>query len=589
MVLAGVDLRPSPRLVLCLLILALSAPLAAAEGDLPSPPAAVVDPPLSILDSALFPLPPELEPNVHFWTQVFVRYNSHQVVLHDEEYPGVVYAVLDFSRLESEDRPDAERRQRREKALRQAEQKYRMVLQSLANGEEPHDAAAGRRVEAMFADIAGGSAKYSAAIDRFRTQRGLSDVFQEAIGRSGRYLPAMEQVFSRRGLPLSLSRLAFVESMFQEGARSKVGAGGVWQIMPATGRRYLRVGHEVDERFDPLLAAEAAARILEENHASLGTWPLAVTAYNYGANGLRRAVERLGTRDAAVIFAQHKTRTFGFASRNFYAEFLAAATVYELRQHYFPGVHPAPAIRFEEFVPDRFVSASELAKQASIDLDDLRDLNPALAAEVWRDDLLVPRGYRLRVPHGHGETFSNAYAALPDSSKPTQQAGYRYRVRQGDTLSAIAGRYGTSVSAIQRANGLSRPNSIRIGQVLLIPGSRPYRASASRASTSASTSSSGAASVHVVRKGETLGAIASRYGASVAAITAANGLSKTGLIVPGQRLKIPSGDAPKRHVVQPGETLTEIARIYGTTVAAIQQANRIRSHIIHPLQTLIIP
>ncbi|MCB1054345.1 MAG: LysM peptidoglycan-binding domain-containing protein [Acidobacteria bacterium] len=586
MVLAGVDLRPLRRLLPCLILAA----LATAKPGLADSPATIgpaAEPPLTILDPKVFPLPSELEPNVRFWTQIFVRYNSHQVVLHDEDYPAVVYAVLDFTRLETENRPDADRRRQREQALRRTEQKYRTVLQNLADGDEPADVAAGNRVRALFAGIPGGPEKYTAAIDRFRTQRGLSDVFEEAIGRSGRYLPAMEETFRARGLPTALSRLAFVESMFQEGARSKVGAGGMWQIMPATGRRYLNVAHEVDERFDPLLAADAAARILEENHAVLGTWPLAVTAYNYGVNGLRRAVERLGTRDTAVIFARHKTRTFGFASRNFYTEFVAAATVYELRQQYFPGVHPAPAIEFDEFVPDRFVSAAELAQGASIELDELKALNPALADEVWSDDLLVPKGYRLRVPDGHGGTFANAYAALPESSKPTRQAGYRYRVRRGDTLSAIAGRYGTSVSAIQRANGLRQPNSIRIGQELLIPGSRPYR-SGGRSSASSSSSGS-AAAVHVVRQGETLGAIAARYGASVKAIIAANGLPGSGLIVPGQRLQIPAGDRPTRHVVQAGETLAEIAHIYGTTVAAIQQANRIRNHIIHPLQTLIIP
>ncbi|MDY7093849.1 MAG: LysM peptidoglycan-binding domain-containing protein [Acidobacteriota bacterium] len=557
----------------------------AAAQDTGSGDAQAEEQPLSTLDPKLFPLPGELEPNVRFWTDVFTRYNSHQLVLHDEEYLEVVYAVLDFTQLETSQRPDAERRRMRQKAIRDAEQKYRLILQRLARGEEPHDPGTERRVEALFDHIPGGRSKFVAAAQRFRTQRGLSDVFEQAIGRSGRYLPAMEEAFARRGLPKALTRMAFVESMFQEGARSKVGAGGMWQIMPATGRSYLSIGHEVDERFDPLMAAEAAAQILQENYQSLKTWPLAVTAYNYGANGLRRAVRKFGTRDPAVIFAQHRTRTFGFASRNFYAEFLAAATVYELRQHYFPGVHPAPRLRFDEFRPDSYVSAVELADRSGIDLDDLKKLNPALSSEVWREDLLIPKDYRLRLPVGTGGKVSGVYAALPASSKSSRQAGYRYRVRRGDTLSAIAARYGTNVRALQRANGLRSAHSIRIGQVLLIPGSRPYRSSAARAAQASVSEPT----VHVVQRGETLSAIAERYGTSTSAITANNGLRSSHRIYPGQRLQIPAGSGPRRHVVQPGETLGEIARIYGTSVSALKRANHIRSHIIHPLQTLIIP
>lgn len=493
-------------------------------------PAAEIQPP----DPAVFPVPSSLEPAVDFWLDVFHRHTSNHVVLHDERYLDVVYAVLDFSRLERSPLSDMEKYRRRRDTVRKAERKYRDILQALGAGQEaspPHDA---RRVEALLSHLPGDRAVYREAASRLRTQTGMADQFERAIEASGRYLPAMEELFRRRGLPVELTRLPFVESMFQVNARSKVAAGGMWQIMPTTGRGLLSMGVEVDERYDPLLAAEAAASLLEEKHRALGTWPLAITAYNYGTNGMRKAVSTLGTRDLGVIVEQHRSRIFGFASRNFYAEFIAAATLYDNREHYFPGIQPLPPLGFEEFAPDRYVPVRELAAAASVELDALAELNPAVAGEVWQGHLWLPQGYRLRVPAGKASAFQAAYAALPAERKLPHQVGSRHVVRPGETLSSIARRYGSSVRAIQQANRLSS-HLIRIGQTLHIPA---HRGTTGRAA-GAATASPG---IHVVRSGDTLIGIARRYGASVAAIKAANGLSSD-RIYPGQRLSIPASSA----------------------------------------------
>ncbi len=486
------------------------------------------------LDAQRFPVPETLRPNVDFWTAVYSARDSHNVLVHDERYLNVVYAIVDFSRIDSSGLSEAQKQRQRRLELRKVRDKYRALLRDLAAGRTLSDDTSAdhrhhrERIARLFARVPGGREKYLAAIDRIRTQTCLQDRFAEGIERSGRYLPTMEEIFRRRGLPVELTRLPFVESLFQTRARSSANAVGIWQFVHSTGRQYLTIGAEFDERYDPLRATEAAAELLADNYQALRSWPLAVTAYNHGKNGIARAVRRLGTRDLGQIAARYRSRAFGFASRNFYCEFIAAATIYENRARYFPAATPAPALRFEEFVAPSYVSVRELAQAATTSLETLRELNPALASEVWADTLYLPRDYALRVPSGRAAAFRIGYDAVPEAAKSAHQVGLYYRVRRGDTLSTIARRFGTSVGAIQRANGLRSPHRIRQGQRLLIPPGRSGHGT--RIATV----------IHVVRRGETLSKIARRYGVAVSTIMAANNLRSPDRIYVGQRLRVPS-------------------------------------------------
>ena len=148
--------------------------------------------------------------------------------------------------------------------------------------------------------------------------------------------------------------LPHVESSFNPRAYSKVGAAGLWQFMRSTGRRYMRIDGAVDDRLDPFRSTEAAAQLLAYNYRVLGTWPLALTAYNHGTAGMRRAKETLGTDDIVRIVRNYTSRTFGFASRNFYVSFLAALEIDRNPEKYFgslqkdersdvPGARACPA------------------------------------------------------------------------------------------------------------------------------------------------------------------------------------------------------------------------------------------------------
>ncbi|MEM8996576.1 MAG: transglycosylase SLT domain-containing protein, partial [Acidobacteriota bacterium] len=481
-----------------------SASPAAVGGDAPAKPAA----PTKKLDGTLFPVAPELDHAVDFWLKIYTGYDNHVVLLHDERHLNVVYAALDFSDLDANTISEARKQRARRKHLREAREKYRSILNDLAAGRTSKAYAADQaRVKKLFADIPGNRNKYKQAIGRLRTQTCLRNRFAEAIERSGYYMAAMEQTFVDQGLPVELTRLPFVESLFQWNARSSAAAGGIWQFVPGTARQYLSMTAEFDERFDPLLAAEAAASLLGTNYKALETWPLALTAYNHGRAGMKRAVRRTGTRDLGTIVQKYRSRTFGFASRNFYAEFVAAYPAYENRAYYFPGTKPFPALRYDDWRPGQYVSLPELVSKADLDADAVKLLNPAISREVWRGNLFLPKAYPLRLPSGLAPAVTEAYAALPDDRRSARQVGHRYRVRRGDTLSAIASKFGVSVRALKSANGI-RGHLIRSGQSLLIPPPRSSagarRAAASRSTAPVEVAKNG---VHVVSRGESLSTI----------------------------------------------------------------------------------
>ena len=578
-------------------------------------PAAAEDRYHPAIDPELFPLPESLEAAVGFWKDVFATYSSDQVILHDERHLDIVYSVVDMSDLRLTGSSEIEIDRTRIRRVRAERSRIGKALRDLAAGRSTSDLPPDlRSIPARMEDIEGGRSKYRRAAGMIRGQRGLRNRFEEAIEISGMFMPGIGRTLAGYGVPEEVRCLPFVESMFNYRARSKVGASGAWQFTAATGRAYLQMDEAVDARSDVLLAAEGAARKLRQDYESLEAWPVALTAYNHGAGGMARAVRRLNTRDIGTIAAKYRSRSFGFASRNFYPEFLAAVIVYAERGEHFPGVEPLPEIRFDVVDRNRYVALTDLAAATGVDMDDLAELNPALDRSVLAGSLLVPPRYPLRVPAGTGDRFEVAYAELPAERKPDRQAAFGYRVQRGDTLGAIARRHGSSVAAIQRANRLPRADRIYVGQRLRIPApgsgrSAPppiRRAAAEPASKEpparavAGTAGGGRGAnaevvsevVHVVVRGESLNRIARKYGVTVAAVASANDLRRPELIHAGQRLRIPRNGQEGKEVVyrvRRGDTLSQLARTYGTSTAKIREANGLQGSRIVVGQTLRIP
>ena len=408
----------------------------------------------------------------------------------------------------------------------------------------------------------------------------------------------MRKIFSARGLPVELTYLPLVESSFRNDARSFRGAVGMWQFMPSTGRLYMRVTRLVDERRDPLEATRAAARLLQDNYRELGTWPLAVTAYNHGRAGMRRAVRRLGTRDIVTIIARYRGRTFKFASKNFYAEFLAAVHVMRDLERHLPHVRFDQLVRHEEISLTKRVAVSSLLRHSKVSRAELLTWNPALSRHAtW-----IPAGYRLKAPELQGQWFRKALAGIgPMASFP------HHVVSRGDTLSELARAYRTSASAIQSMNGLRSAHRLRIGQRLEIPSKSLAKRSVKRSVNRppvrvVERPRTGSGSHHVVSRGDTLWDIARFYGTSAQAIQSVNALASVRRLRPGQRLAIPGGPSSSQslkrvvkkprvyHRVRRGDTLWDIARFYGTSARAIQSVNALASvRRLRPGQRLAIP
>jgi len=419
-----------------------------------------------------FPEPEAMRPAVAFWTRVYIESTTDGGFLHDARHLGVVYELIRF---------DGERNSRRREAIVQrAKDRWGDALDRLALGAEPRNDAE-RAVLRAFNQALGRDPSLRDIRDakqRMRFQLGQRDKFREGLIRSGAYEAEMRAHFREQRLPEDLAYLPHVESSFNVHAYSKYGAAGAWQFMRGTGRRFMKVDYVVDERLDPITATHAAARLLRENYGLLGNWPLALTAYNHGAAGMNRAVKKLGTSRIDVIIERYQSPSFGFASRNFYAQFLAARRIVRSYESYF-----GPLERDEPFVVDTvtmpfYADVADLERNLGVSRETIQELNPALRPPVFRSGKRIPKGYDLRLPAGTVVGDASAWlAAVPKESRHGQQhANKYYTVRRGDTLGRIAARHRTTVAKLVAENDIGARRPIYPGQVLQIPdraGSSP--------------------------------------------------------------------------------------------------------------------
>lgn len=389
----------------------------------------------SAAEETPFPILPGLEEAVEFWKLVFTNYSTSELIFHDPREPGRMYSVLTVAESNK--------------------------IQPVIDKEK-------ERIVAEFGLVE--------EERKVRAQRGVRERFVAGLELSGKYMEQMQKIFREAGLPVELAYLPLVESSFNVRARSRAGAVGIWQFMPLTGKRYLHVGPTVDERRDPFESTRAAARFLKENHRALGNWPLAITAYNHGRDGMLRAVAEVESRDLVEIIRRYQGPAFGFASKNFYAEFLAAVEVAKNSDYYFPGLKHHPPFPLEEVEVIKTLSVQSLLNPLGISRKEFLDWNPALVPRIRS----IPAGYRVKLPEEKVRQFLMAYRhhvdpvlfkrtvpAKPEQVKATKWA--QHRVAPGETLSGIARLYRISVRALQRANGLANIHSISAGQHLKIP------------------------------------------------------------------------------------------------------------------------
>jgi membrane-bound lytic murein transglycosylase D len=498
------------------------------------------------------PEPASLEPAIRFWTRVYTEVDSHSGMIHDAESLGVVYETIRFPELMSY--------RGRDQRTEQAKREIRAILLGLAKGKRDGLTSDEARVLAQWPpDVT--DATLSRAAENVRFQAGLADRFRAGLVRSGKWRPFVVKALADRGVPAQLVALPHVESSYNPKAYSRVGAAGMWQFMRSTGRLYMRIDNVVDERLDPYVSSDAAARLLARNREITGTWPLAITAYNHGAGGMQRAARTLGTTDMGEIVRRYRSRSFGFASRNFYASFLAASRIDREPTRYFGAITLESPNTYTEIELPWYTPAPQLARVLGVDLGMLQEHNPALRPAVWNGSKHIPKAYPLRLPSSSlSRPVDELIAAVPASARLAEQHRDRFhKVRRGDTLSRIANRYGVRESELVAANNLRSRNRLSLGQVLVLPGvaapPTPVRevqvASAEPAEPAAPVAAADAPersddtpvrsdASYRVRRGDTLSIIAKRYSTTERDLAKRNNLRNRHRLSVGQRLRVPA-------------------------------------------------
>jgi membrane-bound lytic murein transglycosylase D len=456
---------------------------------------------LAAAGDALLPRPPELEPDVEFWIRVYTEISTNDGFLHDQRDLSKVYETLHFG----PELPVHERAHRVEAERTRLQE----ILRHLATGAAPADAE-----EQKVRDLWGAEAtrgQLAEAVDDVRFQLGQSDRFREGLIRAGAWQAHIAQVLARLGLPPEIAALPHVESSFDPAAHSKVGAAGLWQFMRSTGRRFLRIDSAVDERLDPFRETEAAAQLLSYDYRLLGSWPLAITAYNHGAEGMLRAREALDTDDIVRIVRDYHSPTFGFASRNFYVSFLAALSISEDPEKYFGALHRGAARSFVEVKLAASAPGSAVLKALAIDPDTLRELNPALRPAVWSGRRPIPAGYVIRLPGSDAQWTPALQAQRLEAARPREAA------RPAMVAAASPGPALSSVKLTVSA------------------------APAVDIAADAAHAGAAAAQYYLVQGDDTVSSIAERTGVTVAKLMALNSIPGPDYLYGGERLRLAAG------------------------------------------------
>ena len=413
-----------------------------------------------------FPQPPELQPDVDFWVDIFTRYTTNQGVLHDSRNLGVVYEHINF------ESSDGRRTRQRESGKRR--DAIKAVLRSLATGKRDNLTEDEARILALWPDDVS-NATLERAVNQIRYQQGLRDRFREGLMRAGRWRGHINDEFAALGVPVELAALPHVESSYNPSARSHIGASGIWQFTRSTGRRFMQVDHVLDERNDPWVASTSAGKLLAYNYSIAGNWPMAITAYNHGLGGVRRAMREYGDTAYVDIFRNYDGRTFGFASRNFYVAFLAAKHVDQNADQYFANLDVETPVDYAIVELDSYIALEDLADGLGVTEKRLADSNLSLQATIITGNKHLPKGLEVRIPRSAlDQPIDRLVAAIPtDKWQAEQLPDLFHTVNRGDTLSQIAETYKTRVSTLVSLNGLRNSHSIRAGQKLRLPAAGP--------------------------------------------------------------------------------------------------------------------
>ncbi len=352
--------------------------------------------------SSDFKVPEELHDRVSFWFDIYTKYSAQEEVIHHADYPWIVFRVVDL-------RPILEAKGNRwtkyHKAVAYSKAQRKEVKNTLTKLSKRKSFKNLNKAEKEIFDklssIPGNRKRVvKQALNSIRTQVGQKNFIESGIESSSLYLPELEKVFTEKNLPLELTRLPFVESSFNVSAVSKVGASGIWQVMPYIGKRLsLFMTAAVDERNSPVKAASSAAFILKQNKQILKNWPLALTAYNHGVGSLSKAVKKTGSRDLKYLIKNYKAKSFGFASQNFFASFIAVLHAEKYRNLIYDNISIQQPIQFRELKLSKTLRLSQVIELTGLPANEFKKYNLDIKEDAYKKNLRIPRGFVVHIPH----------------------------------------------------------------------------------------------------------------------------------------------------------------------------------------------
>ena len=324
----------------------------------------------SLPKNSIFQVDRELEKRVKFWIKIYSYYSENQGVFHRNHNPDQILGEVDFSEIENNS-----------------------VLSVTGKAKQIN-----KYIESERKRI---SIIYNLPYNQFRLQMGLKERMEKAFYNSGKYLPMMEKVFSAAKLPIELTRIPFVESSFNIKAQSKVGASGLWQIMPNVAKPEGYIQKNYDKRNHPYFSTVLASDIFKQNYRSLKSWPLAITAYNHGLTGVRRMKNKVESHELSdLIDSDKKTRTWGFASENFYSCFLAVLEVERRAVDLFGSdLLTAQPLSTKNILLSRLTSKHDVLKLFGGSSAKLKSYNPHIKWGRLDKAKAFPAGLPLIIPH----------------------------------------------------------------------------------------------------------------------------------------------------------------------------------------------
>ena len=551
----------------------------------------------------VFACPDVIKRRVDFWIHVFREWKLDEAVFHHKNHPEIVYSVI----KSKEGCRKLEKRRHLKKERKRIQDTLKGIAGSLQAGKELSSYQ--RKIADQFTYLK--PANFRDAAKNVRCQSGNRERFAEALENFHHYQPDILQALNEQGLSNDIQYLPFVESAFNPKALSHVGAAGLWQIMPITGRKLgLRVTNAVDERYDPTKASFAAAKYFRNSTDSLTELaneksitvsekainPFIITSYNYGVTGMKKGIRKVGL-DYTRLLTEYKSPRFQTAVKNFYSSFVAARYVAKNSERYFGKLGKNDlAEKVTDVTMKRSTSAKRLASVFSVSKERLKELNPALTRQVWRGKALVPAGYVVHLPFAQ-HAWQAEVAKLDSLPQERVIPDYIWhKVRRGETACGIARKHRVSCRRLISMNGLNRRATIYAGKRIKIPSGKGGIALISDASS------------HVVRRGETACGIARKYSVSCQDLLSLNNLNNKSILQIGQQLALVKPAAVEKasqkktapssaqkspvdqtasvasknwtmwHKVQKGQTACEIAEQYSVSCKALLSANSLTAN-----------